>query len=435
MLLNGKDLTKTFTLDMLKIGEKIEFSACVHKIKKMSEFAFVLLRTGRYVLQSIYEKNICLSSLNDINQGCYVNIKGIVKEDKRSKLGAEIQLTDIQLLSSPKEDYPLRVSDKKLGCSLDINLLNRVVSLRNPVERAVFKIAEGVCDAYRTFMLKENFTEIHTPKIVTAGAEGGANIFKLKYFGKDAYLAQSPQVYKQTCVAFFDRVFEIGAVYRAEKHNTPRHINEYIGLDYEMGFINSMYDIMNVETALMKYLVEHLAKNYAFELDILGATLPLVNDIPVITFDEAIDIVTKGKGSKKHDLDPNDEIELSKYALEKYNSDFLFVTHYPSAKRPFYAMDDPENPKQALSFDLLCRGLEITTGGQRVHNYDELVAKMLARGMNPDDFEQYLNIFKYGMPPHGGLGIGLERVVMKFLDLKNVKQASLFPRDINHLDP
>ncbi len=435
MLIKGIGLQSTFTPDMLIPDKEIEIGCCVHKVKKMGAFAFIILRTGRYLIQSVYEPEICTSNIDGITQGCYIKIKGQVRQEPRAVMGAEVRLTEIELLSTPKEEYPLRVADKKLGCSLDINLQNRTVALRNPMEKAVFKVAEGVARAFGTFMLSQNFTQIHTPKIVTAGAEGGANIFKLKYFGRDAYLAQSPQVYKQTCVAFFDRVFEIGAVYRAEKHNTPRHINEYIGLDYEMGFIDSMYDVMNVEVALMDYILNYIAENYSHELELLGATLPILGEVPSITFDKAIDIATKGKGSKKTDLDPIDEVTLSKYALKEYNSDFLFVTHYPSAKRPFYAMDDPQDPKVALSFDLICRGLEITTGGQRVHDYDQLVSKMLARGMHPEAFRSYLDIFKYGMPPHGGLGIGLERVVMKFLNLKNIRQASLFPRDTIHLEP
>jgi nondiscriminating aspartyl-tRNA synthetase len=435
MVLKGIGLKDVFSPEMLIPEKEIQFGCCVHKIKKMGAFAFIILRTGRYTVQSVYEPEVCEGSIEGITQGCYVLIKGIVKQEERAVLGAEIRLTGIKLLSSPKEEYPLRVSDKKLGCSLDVNLQNRTVALRNPMERAVFKVAEGVVAAFKDFMLSQNFTQIHTPKIVTAGAEGGANIFKLKYFGQDAYLAQSPQVYKQTCVAFFDRVFEVGAVYRAEKHNTPRHINEYVGLDYEMGFIDSMYDVMNMEVALMDYMLKYIARNYQYELDLLDTKLPVLGEVPVVTFEGALAIVTKGKGSKKTDLDPEDEVTLSKYALEKHNSDFIFITHYPGAKRPFYAMDDPENPKLALSFDLICRGLEITTGGQRIHDYDVLVAKMLDRGMHPEAFKPYLDIFKYGMPPHGGLGIGLERVVMKFLNLKNVRQASLFPRDINHLEP
>ena len=312
-------------------------------------------------------------------------------------------------------------------------MAHRSVALRHPEQRAVFKIAEGVVSGFREFMLSQNFTEIHTPKIVAAGAEGGANIFKLKYFDKDAYLAQSPQFYKQTCVAFFDRVFEIAPVYRAEKHNSTRHLNEYIGLDFEMAFINDMHDVMAMETAMLKYVVDYVAKNYPTEIEMLGATLPVIDDIPSVTFFEALDIL--GKSHNQFDLDPTDEVKLCEYAKENYGSEFIFVEKFPGLKRPFYAMDSKDDPKLAESFDLLFRGLEITTGGQRIHDYDEQVAKLKRYNIEPEELGAYIDIHKYGMPPHGGLGIGLERLVMKLLGLSNIREASLFPRDIHHLDP
>ncbi len=219
---DGRDLIPFVTPEALKQSGSAAFSACVHKVRQMSGFAFVLLRTGRYVFQAVYTPDVCASTIDDVREGCYVEIKGTVKEDERANYGIEITLTDISVLVSPAHDYPLHVSNKKLGCSIETNLEYRSVALRNPEERAVFKVAESVCGAFREFMIDNDFTEIHTPKIVSAGAEGGANIFKLKYFGSDAFLAQSPQFYKQTCVAFFDRVFEIAPVYRAEKNNSTR---------------------------------------------------------------------------------------------------------------------------------------------------------------------------------------------------------------------
>ncbi|AUS95060.1 aspartate--tRNA(Asn) ligase [Clostridium thermosuccinogenes] len=434
LTLDGLKLKKCITIDELKasVGQRVAFSACVHKIRYMSGFAFVILRTGRYLIQSVHDEKICTSDISALKEGCYINITGQVKEDKRANYQLEIILESFDILSLPEADYPLHVSNKHLGCSIETNLEYRSVALRNPYERAAFKISEGVVSGFREFMLKEGFTEIHSPKIVAAGAEGGANIFTLKYFDKNAFLAQSPQFYKQTCVAFFDRVFEIGPVYRAERHNTTRHLNEYIGLDFEMGFIDDMTDVMNMETAMLKHILQHLREHYKNELEITGAVLPEIDSIPVLTFFEALEAI----GSpRKYDLEPEDEVKLCNYAKEKFGSEFIFITHFPAAKRPFYAMNDPENDKLALSFDLLFRGLEITTGGQRIHNYKEQVAKMQKMGLNPDDFRTYLDIFKYGMPPHGGLGIGLERLVMKLLDLQNIRQASLFPRDLTHLDP
>jgi nondiscriminating aspartyl-tRNA synthetase len=287
-------------------------------------------------------------------------------------------------------------------------------------------------------MFSQHFTEIRTPKIVAGNAEGGANVFKLEYFGKKAFLAQSPQVYKQTMVGVYDRVFEAAPVFRAEKHNTTRHLNEYTSLDFEMGYIDGFEDIMEMETGMLQYTFDFLSKEYEKELKILGVTLPAVTNIPAVRFDEAKKLVSEKYDRKirnPYDLEPEEEILIGKYFEEEYGSDFVFVTHYPSKKRPFYAMDDPTDSKFTLSFDLLFRGMEITTGGQRIHSYDEQVAKMVARGMNPDDFTNYLMIHKHGMPPHGGLGIGLERLTMRLLGEQNVRETTLFPRDVSRLEP
>lgn len=433
--IDGQDLITAVSAEELQkaVGSRVTFCACVHKIRSMSGFAFVILRTGRYVFQSVYTADTCKDDISQLCEGCYVKISGTVRADERASYGVEITLEGFSLLSKPTAEYPLHVSNKKIGCPIETSMQYRSVALRNPRERAVFKIAEGVCGGFREFMIENGFTEIHTPKIVSAGAEGGANIFKLKYFGQDAFLAQSPQFYKQTCVAFFDRVFEIAPVYRAEKHNSTRHLNEYIGLDFEMGFISDMSDVMNMETAMLRHVMKYVKAHYSHELDMLGAELPEVGAIPSVTFFEALDIL--GKQHTQFDLDPSDEVALCEWAKKEKNSEFIFVTHFPGAKRPFYAMDNKDDPKLAESFDLLFRGLEITTGGQRIHDYDEQVKKMARYNMEPEDLKSYLDIHKYGMPPHGGLGIGLERLVMKMLDLQNIRNASLFPRDINHLDP
>ncbi len=432
---NGKDLIAEVTPESLKgtIGKKTAFGACVHKIRSMSGFAFVILRTGNYIFQSVYTPGVCASDISQISEGTYIRIVGEVKEEPRAVYGLEITLLDFTVLSTPEAQYPLHVSDRRIGCPIETSMQYRSVALRNPRERAVFKISEGVCGGFREFMINNGFTEIHTPKIVAAGAEGGANLFKLKYFDEDAYLAQSPQFYKQTCVAFFDRVFEIGPVFRAEKHNSTRHLNEYIGLDFEMGFIRDMGDVMAMETAMLKYVVSYLSEHYENELKICEAKLPKITSIPIVTFFEALDIL--GKSHNQFDLDPQDEVNLCDYAAKELGSEFIFVEKFPGLKRPFYAKDSADDPKLAESFDLLFRGLEITTGGQRIHDYNELLAKMKRYNMNPEDVGSYMDLFRYGMPPHGGLGIGLERIVMKLLNLQNIRQASLFPRDLNHLDP
>lgn len=416
------------------IGKDITMVGCVHRIRSMGGLSFVVLRTGRYLVQTVYT-DTCSDSIVGLREGCFVKITGTVTENEKGFNGIEIILKNISLIHNPKNEYPLHVPHKRLGCSLDVNLDNRSVSLRNAYERAIFKLQEGVCNGFREFMLKNDFTEIHSPKIVAQGAEGGANIFRLDYFGKPAFLNQSPQFYKQTAIAFFDRVFEIAPVYRAEKHATSRHINEYIGLDFEMGYIDSMYDVMKMETAMLKYVMEYIKANYQNEIEILEADIPVITEIPAVTLLEVKEILGNKGSNNKLDLEPEDEVAICEYAKETFNSDFIFVTHFPSSKPPFYAMDSKEDSRLAYKFDLLFRGLEITSGGQRIHDYDEQVAKIVRQGLDPKDFESYLEAHKYGLPPHGGLGIGLERLVMKIIGLSNVRQSSMFPRDINRLLP
>ena len=301
-----------------------------------------------------------------------------------------------------------------------------------------FRIQEGLTRAFRDFLYSQEFTEIHTPKIGAKGAEGGANIFKLEYFHRPAVLAQSPQFYKQMMVGVFDRVFETAPVFRAEKHNTKRHLNEYTSLDFEMGYIDGFEDIMAMETGFLQYAMKLLKKDYARELKVLGVELPDVSQIPAVKFADIKEIVAEKYNHKMRnpfDLEPEEEVLIGRYAKEEWGSDFVFVTHYPSKKRPFYAMDDPDDPRFTRSFDLLFRGLEVTTGGQRIHDYRELLAKIEKRGMDTEGMDDYLNTFKYGMPPHGGLGIGLERMTMQLLGEENVREVSLFPRDMSRLVP
>lgn len=422
------------------VDEVVTCKGMIHRIREMTGFAFVIIRTARDVMQCVYSPDFSDYRMDEkVVEGCAVKITGKIVKDQTRDDRYELQIHGIEVLSSPAEQMPIVINKKQLdNIPLDLNLNMRPVTLRNPKERAVFKIQEGIARGFREFLFSQNFTEIRTPKINAQGAEGGANIFRLDYFGKQVFLAQSPQFYKQMLVPVYERVFEVGPVFRAEHHDTSRHLNEYISMDFEMGFIDSFYDIMNMETGALKYIMELLKKDYAPELALLNVNLPEITEIPFVKFMDAKEIITK-KFKKKitdyRDFEPEEEQLLGKWAKQQFNSDFLFVTHYPSEKRPFYAMDDPEDPNYTLSFDLLFRGIEITTGGQRIHDYNEQVAKMKARGMNPDDFESYLMAHKYGMPPHGGLGLGLERITMHLLGFKNVRYASMFPRDINRVTP
>ena len=422
------------------VNEIVTMKGMIHRIREMTGFAFVIIRTAREVVQCVYSPDFSDYRMDEkVVEGCAVKLTGKIVKDETREGRYEMQIHNIEVLSTPAEMMPIVINKKQLdNIPLDLNLNMRPVTLRNPKERAVFKIQEGIARGFREFLFSQNFTEIRTPKINAQGAEGGENTFQLDHCGTQVFLAQSPQFYKQMLVPVYERVFEVGPVFRAEHHDTSRHLNEYISMDFEMGFIDSFYDIMNMETGALKYIMALLKKDYAEEIALLNVNLPEIVDIPFIKFMDAKEIITK-KLKKKitdyRDFEPEEEQLLGKWAKQEFNSDFLFVTHYPSEKRPFYAMDDPADPNYTLSFDLLFRGIEITTGGQRIHDYNEQIAKMKARGMNPDDFESYLMAHKYGMPPHGGLGLGLERITMHLLGFKNVRNASMFPRDINRVTP
>ena len=419
-------------------GRKVKVSGAVHTIRDMGTVAFLILRRRDGLIQCVYEKGVSGFELKDVKEAASVEAEGIVAESEKAPHGIEIRLKGIRILSEPAAPMPLPVAKWKLNTSLEAKLNYRPISLRNLRERARFRIQEGLVRGFRDFLYGKGFTEIHTPKIGAKSAEGGANLFRLDYFHRPAVLQQSPQFYKQMMVGVFDRVFETAPVFRAEKHNTKRHLNEYTSLDFEMGYIESFEDIMAMETGYLQYTMALLEKEYAEEIRILGIQLPKTEEIPAVRFDEIKRAVAEEYGRKirsPYDLEPEEEALISRYAKEKWGADFVFVTHYPSKKRPFYAMDDPEDPTYTLSFDLLFRGMEITTGGQRIHDYHMLLEKMGQRGMTEEGMEQYLSAFRYGMPPHGGLGIGLERLTMKLTGDDNVRETTLFPRDMSRLEP
>ena len=404
----------------------------VHALRDLGGVTFLTLRTREGLVQCV-----CPRRPEGVREECAVSVSGLLRPEPRAPGGAELAEARFTVLSRPAAPPPVPLS-KKSSLSMDTELSLRPVTLRAPRARAVFRIQAAVCRAFREFLQEEDFTEIHTPKLGRAGAEGGSSQFRVDYFGRKAVLAQSPQLYKQVMVGVFERVYEIGPVFRAEKHATQRHLNEYTSLDLEMGFLRSFTDLMALEQGFLRRLVDLLRREYAGELALLGAELPDAQHIPAVRFDEAKRLAADAYGyaiREPYDLEPEEEQHIGRYAKEVWGSDFVFVTHYPGRKRPFYTMDDPEDPRYTLSFDLLFRGVEITTGGQRIHNYGQQVEKLKARGMEPEDFSGYLLFHKHGAPPHGGLGIGLERLTMQLCGLDNIRRASLFPRDRTRLEP
>ena len=425
-------------LEAGRIGTEVRVNGAIHTIRDMGTVAFIILRKREGLVQCVYEEGVSKFNLKDVKEADTVEVSGMLERSEKAPNGIEIRLGELKILSEPAEPMPLPISKWKLNTSLEAKLNYRPISLRNIRERAKFRIQEGIVRGFRDFLYQEGFTEIHTPKIGAKSAEGGANLFRLEYFHRPAILQQSPQFYKQMMVGVFDRVFETAPVFRAEKHNTKRHLNEYTSLDFEMGYIDGFEDIMAMETGFLQYTMALLEKEYARELKILDIKVPKTKEIPAVRFDEIKRLVAEKYDRKiknPFDLEPEEEMLISRYAKEEWDADFVFVTHYPSKKRPFYAMDDPADSTYTLSFDLLFRGMEITTGGQRIHDYHELLAKMEKRGMTDEGMEQYLSAFKHGMPPHGGLGIGMERLTMKMMNEDNVRETTLFPRDLSRLEP
>lgn len=432
---------RTLTTEVANhIGKKISVSGWIHKIRKMGGITFIVIRDRAGLVQGVVGKKEANKVLENLSTESVVNITGEVVKEDRAPQGAEIRVDSVELISKVSEEIPVEINKKELRANLDTLLDNRPLTLRSPEQRAIFKVQAIIVDTFRKFLEREGFTEINTPKIVEAGLEtGGAEMFEVKYFNKKAFLAQSPQMYKQIMVGVFERVFETAFIYRAEKHSTSRHLNEYLSLDLEMGFIESYTDIMDLEERFLAELIGRLQKEASSEFNLLGANIPEIpKTFPRLKLSEVQEILNKEYKEDcigEPDLTPDQEKLITQYAMEKLGSEFVFVTHYPSKKRPFYTHDDPENPKETLSFDLLFRGLEITTGGQRLHLFEDYKRKMEERNMDIKSFGDYLSVFRFGMPPHGGLAIGAERLTARLLELDNIREASMFPRDINRLRP
>ena len=298
-------------LEAGRIGTEVRVNGAIHTIRDMGTVAFIILRKREGLVQCVYEEGVSKFNLKDVKEADTVEVSGMLERSEKAPNGIEIRLGELKILSEPAEPMPLPISKWKLNTSLEAKLNYRPISLRNIRERAKFRIQEGIVRGFRDFLYQEGFTEIHTPKITGIGAEGGAEVFELDYFGMPATLAQSPQMYKQTCVAFFDRVFEVGAVYRAELHNTSRHLNEYTGLDFEMGYIDGMEDVMQMETAMLQHTMAYVKEHCAPEIALLDVDVPRIGAIPCIRFADALALLkTLGGGKNRNDLTPEDEVLL-----------------------------------------------------------------------------------------------------------------------------
>lgn len=411
-------------------GATVVVAGWVHRVRALGAITFVLLRDRSGLAQIVFDAE------PEFGPESVVRIQGLVQRNAKAPGGFEIQQPSVELLAPADSELPLPINQDLESVGVDALLDHRIVSLRNPKVRHMFELQSGLIAYFADYLRSNDFTEIKSSKLIGSGTEGGTGLFTVDYFGHPVYLAQSPQFYKQAMVASgMERVFEIGAAYRAEKHDTPRHLNEYVSLDVEMGFIESEADLMDLEVELLAHIFEAVARDHAAVLTEYDATVPTpeaMRNTPRIDHDRAKAIIGDRLGKRVFEINPEGERLLCDWALEEHGVDAVFVYGFPRKKRPFYTY--PEGLK-TRSFDLLFRGLEITTGGQRIHRYDELQAALPKFGLTLEGLGDYPKIFQYGCPPHGGFAIGLERLTQQILGRTNVKEASLFPRDRRRVRP
>ena len=421
------------------IGQQVRLTGWLHNVRRLGGVSFVVLRDGWGTIQAVTESEADLAPIAELSLESVIALTGTVVATPQAPGGVELYEPQLEVITPVTEPAPVPLQQKRLKAGLPTLLDHAVVANRHPERRAVFRLASGAMAGFRATLQANHFTEIQSPKLVASATESGANVFKLEYFGGDAFLAQSPQFYKQIMVGVFARVFEVGPVFRAEPHDTTRHVNEYVSLDVEFGFIENHFTVMAMVRTVLAGIFQTLAAEYAAELELLKANLPEVPaEIPHIHFAEAQELIWQRHGVDvrgEPDLSPQDERWLGEWAQQEHGSDFLFVVGYPMGKRPFYTHPDPQNPAYSNSFDLLFRGTELITGGQRLHVYADYLAALAKANLPTEPFETYLEAFRYGMPPHGGFAIGLERLLMQLLGLPNLRLATLFPRDQKRLTP
>lgn len=419
-------------------GERVRLQGWLHNLRRLGGITFLVLRDGWGTLQAVSESEDVLAPLADCGLESVVELEGLVVVEPQAPGGVELRVTAVRVLTPVPEPTPVALNKRELQAGLPVQLDHGVIVNRHPQRRAVFRLAAHAMAGFRAALTGMGFTEVQSPKMVASATESGANVFQLDYFGRPAFLAQSPQFYKQVMVGVFERVFEVGPVFRAEPHDTSRHTNEYVSLDVEFGFIENHFTVMALVREVLSGIFASLAQHEA-ELELLDLTLPAVPPvIPHLHFAEAKELILARHGvdtRDEPDLAPQEERWLGAWAEQEHGSAFLFVTGYPMAKRPFYTHPDPQRPGYSNSFDLLFRGTELITGGQRLHRYGDYLAALATAGLPLEPFAWYLEAFRYGMPPHGGFAIGLERLLMQLLGLPNIRLATLFPRDMNRLAP
>jgi nondiscriminating aspartyl-tRNA synthetase len=421
------------------VGERVTLMGWLHRQRRLSLVTFLIIRDRSGLGQVVIEDATQAADTAVLLPETVLAVTGEATSNVQAPGGVELHQPEIEVIAAPAAQLPVELWRPSLKLGLPHLLDLAPVALRHPHHRAIFQVAAASVAGFRQALDELGFVEIQTPKIVGSATESGANVFALDYFGRPAYLAQSPQFYKQTMVGVFERVYETGPVFRAEPHDTPRHLSEYVSLDAELGFIADHHDVMSVAREAVAGMLAAIREGAGDALQTAGIDVPdAPSQIPEIDFAEAQSLIREATGEDledEPDLAPAHERWLGDWAVREHNSEFLFVTGYPMIKRPFYTRPDPHRPNFSNSFDLLFRGLELITGGQRLHRYDDYLRALRDRGEDPAAYEGYLQAFKFGMPPHGGFALGLERWVARLTGAANVRVTTLFPRDLNRLSP
>ncbi|MBN1834451.1 MAG: aspartate--tRNA(Asn) ligase [Spirochaetales bacterium] len=414
-------------------GQEVTVAGWVHRIRELGAISFLLLR------DCSGQGQLVLEGKAQLTQESVVRAVGTVAANPKAPGGFELQVKSLEVVAAAEPELPIAVNQDPEKLSLEAVLDHRMISLRNPKILSIFRLQSSILELFAGHMRSEGFTEIKTSKLIGTGTEGGTGLFSVEYFDTKVFLAQSPQFYKQAMVSSgLEKVFEIGCAYRAEKHETPRHLNEYVSLDVETAWIDSEQELMDLEVRILKAVFAGVQRERSAELGLWGATVPSAEEverIPRVSHEEARQIISGRGGRKVYEINPEGERLLCEWALEKHGVEAAFVYAWPRKKRPFYTYPRQDDKRLTMSFDLLFRGLEVTTGGRRIHEYPMLLESLELLGLAPEGLADYLSIFKYGCPPHGGFAIGLERLTQKILGLANVKEASLFPRDRKRIRP
>ncbi|HYK08358.1 MAG TPA: aspartate--tRNA(Asn) ligase [Candidatus Eisenbacteria bacterium] len=426
-----------------KVGTEITVAGWIQTVRKHGKIAFFDVYDRSGLLQVVATAPEVLETVNKLEQRAAVRVTGTLKQRGEKYINpdlltgtVEMESSEVEIISLP-DTLPFDMGGKELKLELPTLLDYRSLTLKHETQRDIFIIQAAIAEEFRNAAKALDCIEIFVPTIVAGATEGGAEVFSVDYFDRKAYMSQSPQLYKQMMVGVFERVFTIAKAYRAEPSVTTRHLTEATQMDVEIAFIESFDELLDALEFVGTTVIAKVAERYPKILEAFGVEKPLTSNVPRLTLREAQEIVTKRTGrdlSKEKDLNPEDEKEICLWAKEEKQSDFVTITHFPMEKKPFYTHPDPESTEYSLSYDLLFRGLEVLSGSRRVDNYDLLVKQMKDKKVDPDSFRMYLMAFKYGMPPEGGFSFGLERLTMKLLELSNVREASLFPRDMERID-